>query len=556
MKSSLKSFLLVFFIFFLTLFAVTYGLLNGYFQQDEWLSLATTIKSFNLPWWDIFVPGNLHFSPVGHMFWRSMYNTFGLQAQYYFLAQLIVHASTSTLVYILTERLTKKKGVAAITGLLFLLNGRAHQAFTHLAIFHVTTTAMMFMVLFFVYLSGIKEHVIRAGKGFVLFLIFLAAVSTREEGFMLIPLFAAYLWCFDRKKINWQNAQFYSLFILGVAAFTAFRLFAQTLYTTPIPIQYQVTGAGAEYNVVTLPLKFIVQNLIYSERIGLFMLANTQKLYPAIESFFTSHAPMYDAGFFYVFSLMAGVASLWLWLVRPKGLEPLTLFFAVWIMTNAVVLAFVGRHISVLEPRYLYYSAFPVLCMTGIFIHSLFTYKGKMRIVELGTKAFSVALLAALLLTSFQEIRDAVSKQYRDGVAKKQIFSSLMKVHPELSDNTIFYLQCSKPCYRNREFGADVRNILPFSSGPGMIFLVHYAVGLEKKWGDFFTPTFLFDAYAEDYKKIGDKSFGYFTTKEKLEQTLKEHHLSKDIVVALEVDEATYTFTDISEAFRKTLSVK
>ncbi len=555
MISLLRKFLFVFFIFFLIIFVVTYGLLRGYFQQDEWLGIALTIKAFSLPWWDIFVPGNLHFSPLGQAIWRSMYNVFELRAEYYFIAQLIVHVSTSTLVYILTERLTKKKGVAAITGLLFLLNGRAHQAFTHLAIFHVTTTAMMFILLFFVYLSGLKEYVIRAGQGLMLFLIFLAAVCTREEGYMLIPLFAAYLWCFDRKKISWQNAKFYSLFTLGVGAFTAFRLFAQTLYTTPIPIQYQVTGAGAEYNIVTLPFKFIVQNLIYSERIGLFMLANTQKLYPAIESFFTSHAPMYDAGFFYVYSVIASVAALWLWLVRPKGLEPLALFFAVWIMTNAAVLAFVGRHISVLEPRYLYYSAFPVLCMTGVFIHSLFTYKGKMRIVELGTKAFSVALLVALLLTSFQEIRDVVNKQYRDGVAKKQIFSSLMKVHPELSDNTIFYLQCSKPCYRNREFGADVRNILPFSSGPGMIFLVHYAVGQEKKWGDFFTQTFLFDTYAEDYKKIGNRSFGYFTTKEKLEKTLRDNNLSEDIVVALEVNEQDYTFTDISESFRKTLTI-
>lgn len=540
--------------FFFIIFAVTYGLLSGYFQQDEWLSLALTIKAYNLPWWDIFVPGNLHFSPLGQIIWRTMYDVFRLKAEYFFIAQLVVHASTSALVYILTERFTKKKVIAFLTALLFLVNGRAHQAFTHLAIFHVTTTAMMFMVLFFVYLTGIKERVIQMKQGVLLFLIFLAAVCTREEGYMLVPLFAVYLWCFDRKKLNWQNARFFGLFTVGVVAFTAFRLFAQTLYKDPIPLQYQVTGAGAEYNIATIPIKFIVQNLIYSERIGLFMLANTQKMYPAIESFFTSHAPMYDAGFFYVFGVIVSIGALWLWLIKPKGLEAMALFFSAWIVTNAAILALVGRHISVLEPRYLYYSAFPVLCVASIFIHSLFTYKSKLRIVTLGTKSLSVIVLLTLLLTSIQEIRDAVNKQYKDGVAKKQIFASLMRVHPTLSDNTIFYVQCSKPCYRNKEFGAAIKNVLPFSSGPGMIFLVHYAVGREKEWGDFFTQTFLFDTFAEDYKKIGNKSFGYFTSKEKLEQTLKNNNLSADVVVALEIDESNYTFTDISDQFRPTLT--
>jgi len=158
-----------------------------------------------------------------------------------------------------------------------------------------------------------------------------------------------------------------------------------------------------------------------------------------------------------------------------------------------------------------------------------------------------------LLLTSYEEIRIAVDKQVVDGLAKKQIFKSLLEVHPTLSKNTIFYIQCHVKCYRNGEFGIPNENVLPFSSGPGMNILVFYSVGHEKEWSPFFAPDFLFDIFSEGYKKIGDRSFGYFVTKKKLVDTLTKYKISRDTVVALEVNESNYTFRDISKTFRKTL---
>ena len=527
-------------------------MLNGYFEQDEWLGIANVMNSYNLPWWNILVPW-VHFSPLGTFFWSALYKIFNLQAQYYFLTELIVHSSVATLVFILTMRLTKNKAIAVLTGLLFLLNGRAYQAFTHLAFLHSTDAAMFFILLFFVYLSGIKEKIVSLKKIIILFLIFLAAVSIREEGFIIIPLFAVYLFCFDKKKINKNNFKYLGLFTAGVIIFLFIRLFAQSLNTESIPVQYQITGSGAEYNLATIPVKFVVQNLVWSERIALFFLNNTKKTYPDIESYFTSQAPIMDAAFFYIFSIIIAICALWLWNIRPKRIVPIFIFFLIWILANAFMLSFVGRHISVVEPRYLYFSSFPVLSFLSIFMYTLYTSKGRIRIFNYAKKISVITLFAVLLITSFQEIRIAVDYMSHSGIVKKQVLNSLREVHPVLSKNTIFYVKCKNKCYRNGELGIPSENVLPFSSGPGMNILVMYAVGHEKEWGPFFTKEFLFHMLSEDYKKVGDRSFGYFVTKSKLEDTLKKNHLSKNIVVALEINEDNYTFKDISKEFRKTI---
>jgi len=557
-QKALKTFLIVFPIFFIIIFLVTLGLLNGYFEQDEWLGIATVMKSYNLPWWSIFIPGQMHFTPVGNIIWGTLYKLFKFQAQYFYLVELIVHASVSTLVLILTARLTKNKTIAILTGILFLLNGRAYQGFTHLAIFHTTDTAMFFMLLFFIYITGIKEKILTIKKTIILFLIFFAAACTREEGFIIIPILIVYLLTFGKKMINIKNIIPLSLFSVGFIIFLFLRFSAQSLYTEPIPLKYQITGYGAKYNLLTLPPKYVVQNLIFYDRISTFYLNNVHKAYPDIESYFTSQAPLMDAAFFYIFSLILIVFILWLWIIKPKGIVPLLLFCLAWIWSNAFMLSFAGRNINVIEPRYLYFSGFPVLCLVSMFCYHLFNFKHKLKIVGLVSKILAVLLISVLLLTSLQEIRKPVDYANHSGTVKKTVLGNLRHTHPILSKNTIFYIKCKIKCYRNLELGIPNENVLPFGSGPGLNILLTYASiqGEEKEWGPFFINNFLFFTYAEDYKKIGDRSFGYFITKTKLEETLKKNKISKDIVVALEYNEANYTFKDISKNFRQTLNVE
>lgn len=557
MNKTLKSFLIVFPFYFGIILLVTWGMFSSYFQQDEWMGFASIIRSYNLPWWDIFVPGTMHFAPLGVLFWSVMYHLFKLQAQYYVLVGLLIHTSVTALVFVLTARLTKNKMIALIAGLLFLLNGRAHQGFTHLAIFHSTDTTMFFIVLFFVYLANIKDKFLSFKNTLILYLIFLAAIGFREEGFIVIPGFWAYLLAFDKAKLNKRNMLHFFLLGVGLVAFLAFRFFAQTLYADPIPVQYQASSDRAVYNLATIPIKMVVQNIIYYQEIAIFFLKHHEKIYPGmVKNIYLDNAPLMDVAYFYIFSLLSCIVAIWMWAIHPKKIGSFLVFFAVLIVSNAFILSFVGFPIFTLEPRYLYYSAFPVFCIIAIFMYTVFVSKSRYRSFDFLKRIFVVALFIVLLTTSYKQIRVAVDQQIRDGVVKKKILASLRQVHPTLSKNTIFYVQCRIKCYRNGELGLPLENVLPFPSGPGMVMLVMYSQGQEKEWGDFFVHYFLFHTFSEDYKKIGDRSFGYFTTKQKLEAALKKNKILKETVVALEYNEENYTLKDISKSFRKTLQVK
>ncbi len=556
MKNIFKTFILIFPFLFILIFLATFGILNTFFEQDEWLAIAQTIRAYSLPWWEIFIPQYLHFSPVGELFWRTLYKLFKLQAQYYSLTELLVHSAVSTLVYILTLRLTKNKSISILTALLFLLNGRAHQAFTNLAIFHVTDTALFFILSFFIFLSTIKEKIFSLKNILILVTIFLLAVSTREEGFIILPIFIAYMLFIDKSKLNRGNLIPFSVFSLGIFSLLALRAFVQTLYTAPIPVVYQITGNGAIYNLITLPLKLVIQNLINWDTVAMALFTNTHIIYPGVGSYFTSQSPIQDAAFFYISIVFISLLFFWVQFIKPKNIGKYFLFFSVWIFANAFMLSFVGRHLSTLEPRYLYFSAFPVFCFLAILIHSLYFSRSKYIVVDWIKKGMVIIIMVVMLIGSLKEIRVAVRREMHLSSATKTVLSNLKRVHPNLSKNTIFYIKCINDCHRNGDFGISDKNVLPFQSGPGMNFLVMYSVGHEKEWAPFFTEEFLFQSFSEGYKKIGDRSYGYFVTESKLEDTLLKNHLSKDIVVALEVDEKNFEFKDISLEFKNSLDTK
>ncbi len=555
MNQVFKIFLRVFPLYLLLICIVTFGLHRAYFEQDEWAGFSSIIHFMTQPWWHIFIPFEMHFSPIPTLIWRTMYQVFKLQSVYYYAVEFIIHAAVSTFVYIVTTRLTKNSSIGMMTGLLFLLNSRAHQAFTHLAIFNSTDTCMFFISLFYVYLTSITGSIISIKQSIILACIFLAAVFTREEGYILIPTFIAYIYCFDREKINLKNFKAILVLALSLILFLFGRYYAQTLRTESTPVQYQINAKRAAYNLATIPIKLIDQNIIYYAHIANFFLKYYEKFYPGmIKNFYTDNAPLMDVGFFYLFGIFATIFSIWVLLIRPKNIPAYLIFFGVWICAHAFMLSFVGFPIFVLEPRYLYFSAFPVFCMVSIMLYTTFTFKTNNVAITFFAKIIVLLLVSMIAKTSYVEIRKVVTDEIRRGEAKTKVLTSLHQVHPKLADNTIFFLQCTKKCYRNGELGFTSDNVLPFPSGPGMILLISYAVGHESEWGPFFTNGFLFDTYAEDYKQIGKRSYGYFVTKSKLEDTIQKYSLSKDIVTALEYNEENYTLKDISESFRKTLN--
>lgn len=555
MRKNVFTSILIYCFFLGLILLFTHGLFQTYFEQDEWGAFGDVIYHHNLPLWSFFISKGVHFSPFGFIFWFVLYKLFALQAHYYVVVQLLLHALASFLVFILGSRLSGDKRVGLLTGILFALNGRSNQAFTHLAVFSTTVNAVIFITLFFIYLTRIKTKYFIIKNVIILFSLFLCAVFFREEGFIIIPLFISYLFLFDRVKINRKNSKAYLFLFLGLSLFLLIRIVAQSLNTTSDLGGGEVFHRTVLYNFTTLPIKFIVHNFIDANRLFFFFLDKSNTLYQGIKFNYLDVYPIFmDFANLIIFLGISLVFGLWLYFSKRTNILKYLLFACIWIVSNAAILSLVGRSIYKIDQRYVYFSSFPVLFLTSLFLVSLFSSANGRNIINTGKKVFAVILVLFLVITSYQDIQVAVHQKAFNGTARKKLLESIRTLYPTIPKNAVFYFTCQRSCYRNgQNFGIPSESVLPFSSGPGWILLVHYANGHEKTWGKFLTDSFLLDYKTEGYKKIGEYGFGYFITKKKLQEAIQKDQFPRNAVIALEYNEDTFTFRDVSEQVQETL---
>ena len=547
--------LFYFILFFGIVVLFTHGLFGTFFEQDEWGAFGGAIYFHNLPWWSIFIAKGPHFSPFGSLFWLILYKIFALQAEYYVLIQLFLHSIATYLVFILSTRLTKNNKIGFLTALLFAINGRAYEGFMHLALLNTTGPAIIFIILFFAYLTGIKDKYFTLRNVFTLFTIFLCAVFFREEGVIMIPLFVTYLFFFDRAKFNKKNTKSLVAISLTIVVFFVLRIVSGFLNVTPVPASSNFSYPAAVYNIFSLPVKFIVQNLIDSKTIFGPLMNWGPRAYSDMPISFPNTYPVFmDLAFAIIFCLFLFILGVWIYFSKNKKIFAYLAFALVWIVSNAAVLSVVGRRLYIVDERYLYFSSFPVLFITSILLVSVFDSKNTIQILNKIGKIIVVIVVSVLIISSYFQIQKGVERKVFTGNARAKILASVSSLYPTIPKNTIFYIKCRTECYRNAtEFGLPTVYKFPFLAGTGWTLLVEYSVGHEKTWGKFLTNIFLLDRGSQGYKKIGNYSFGYFTDKDLLKQTLKKNNLSSKVVIALEYNEEKFSVKDISKNIREKL---
>ncbi len=555
MLKKYRIYLLYFLLFFGLILLFTNGLFNNFFEQDEWGAFGDIIYFHNLNPIDFFISKGIHFTPFGFIYWFILYKIFAFNAQVYILIELLVHTFASLLVVILATRLTGNKKIGLLTGILFATNGRANQAFTHLAIFSTTISAFILIISFFIYLSYIKEKKISYKNIIILFLIFISALFFREECFIIIPLFIYYLFFFDRSKISSKNIPQFSLFAGGIILFIVFRFVSQIFNTTPIPVGSGVYKLSIIYNLVTLPFKFIVLNLVDGIRILNFFVINSQRIYNDQQINFIQNYPVFiDMAVFFIFSIIGILFSFWLYKFNNKKILIILGFSLLWILSNVLILSIVGRNLYVVERRYLYFSSFPVLMVLSMVLYYVYTSTSSKLLTSYIKKFIVICTIAILLITSYSEIQQEVAYKEKNANVRKKIISSMLENYPTIPKDTIFYINCKNKCYSNVTFGIPNEYVLPFSSGPGWIILTQYAKGNEKTWGKLLTNNFLLGLGSEGYNKEGDYGFGYFVDYNNLKSTLKEKKIPTSTVIALKYDEKNFKFIDVSKQIRNKLN--
>lgn len=555
----MKRQVLIFLIFFGLIILFTHGIFSNYFEQDEWGAFGDLIYSKNnLSWWSFLISRGIHFSPFGYIFWLVLYKFFSLNASWYVFVGLFLHSVASFFAYLLAYKITNSHRIGILTGILFATNGRAYQAFTHLAVFSTFVNASIFISLFFIYLSSLRKKHFGKRNILTLFIIFICAVFFREEGFILVPMFPVYLFLFDKKKLSISNIMYYVFLLAGFVLFLLIRFFSQSLNVIPIPDGSKVSFLPAFYNLPTLPIKLIVQNLIEGNRIQVFVINSIGSMYSDAGVTYHSSYPVFmDLAYLVIFNMVIILFGFMIYLFKIKIIFKYIIFALMWIMSSSLILSFIGRHLYILDSRYVYFSSIPILMVLSIIIVKVFEFKSENNVAIYVGRSLMVIVLLFLLATSYLDIQVAVKSKAFTGNARQKILSSMNSIYPRLPDNTIIYLKCRTECYRNaREFGLPTTYKFPFLAGAGWTILVNYAAVDEKTWGKFFKDTFLLNRGDQGYKRIGNHSFGYFIDKKLLTDTLKKNNLSTDIVIALEYNEEEFVVKDISNNFRKEINEK
>lgn len=545
---------------FTAAYLFTHGLTDTFFQQDEWNGFGYVIFLRQSPWWAWFnLLGPSHFIPLSQFYWFVMYRLFGYDAQYYALNALTLHAIASYLVFVVAKRLSGNVWTGILTAFFFVTNSRSAQAFTHLAVFPATITSFIVIMLFFVYLTGLGKRVILHRWDLAALLgIFFISVFLREDGLILPVLMPLYFLLHSPKIFQKKNLWFFAYFYASIILFFGFRVYIQTHAVQAIAITGQSFRKIYLYNAISLPFKLIVQNIF--EGIDLFNAFWENKRLPYTEyhhqiTVGLMYTVVYDFVILVVFNLLA---SLFL-IVTRKVKDPFfwkSIVFSIgWIIVSAALLAAVGRPHNVIESRYLYLSSVAVLFIFSQMLIRIWKTAPGIPVVSIIGKTAVVIGIIALTYMSYTEIQITIKRYVFQSQARKHILTDLMRIHPTIPKKTIFYVECKKACYRNIEhFGVPNELVLPYTSGPGWIFLLHYAKKNEKAYGQFFTPyegkEFLWDYGAEGYRSVDEYGFGFFRTRGLLYEALEKENLPPDTVIGLLYDESDFSVHDMSPKIR------
>ena len=123
------------------------------------------------------------------------------------------------------------------------------------------------------------------------------------------------------------------------------------------------------------------------------------------------------------------------------------------------------------------------------------------------------------------------------GSERREIINQILTTYPYLPDKTIFFTESESP--------------LPFQTGFGYPLLVSYVNKGEKNAALLHPKMFLIGSNSQDYREVGDQSFGYFRDFEKLLQTYETSNLTPKNIYAFRWQNKDHALSDITEEIRE-----
>lgn len=523
---------------------LTLLLTNQFFQQDEWHSFGliqaydSGYLTLEKPLWESILSDRIGARAL--MF--SSYKTFGINPLPYGIFAAGIHILNTFLVFYLTFVLTKKRPVASITALFFLVNSVGYQAYSWFGTMMGSAVSVSFILISFIcYIVFLQQK-----KYTLLFLsvitIFISFLF-KELAISLLFLYPL-LWVINpyNKKTIRSFILENSIFLLYGIVMTA--LLAYVVISIPGERANYIEAENSGYlrlvqHAVVYSFQGIIQPFIPYQIVFEAARWLTILFVPSL----TPETSQFDA--FYQTRMTEGIvvflAALFLGgsfyfyrkVLRNASRELRFTFIAsfIFLISSYTPYIVLDKFDAYLDSRYYYNATVAVSLMTGIFAYCLYMATqnyAKRRIILIGF------LLLFVSHTSF--LFSDLFNQYRVSRERQSIIQQIKTHVPSLDKNTVFFITGNSPGY----YGIPELKV-PFQSGLGQILTTIYIfrrqlsskIFLENTFTKTLEQGFLYDTLAQGYKKINSQGFGYYYDKELLFKDISAGRFEENDVVSL-----------------------
>lgn len=549
-----------FIVIYLFLAFLTFGKLRyNFFQQDEWAIIGTFLyfDKANLSWPELlFNYGQTtHTIPLSGILSYYEYKFFDLNFSSYAYFSVGMHLLNVFLVFYLAYLFFKKKLLAFIAGLIFLVDAIPSQSITWTATTSSTAGSALFTLLSLVFLTRYLLH--KNKKIFIAlsFIFIFLSLGFKESSIFMLLFIPVYWFIFERTK-NYKKALYtlFPVFLIG-GIYTFSRLFLIFINSSSPSVSDGLSNptlAVYFYRIIVFPIKSISQSIIPGNFINFFSDKLVSVGYPhfvqgGIPNPMVSQSIGGDM-ISYIFSLIILCVCVFFYkkAISNKMFYEAKLIIAslLFIALSSLPLIFIpggSAYFSLFDGRYLYLTGvFKSILLTNILFLVYVTWKKK-------TIPFLIFFLPFFIGFNVLTLQRSLENEMKQGNTRRLILNQIQKDYSKLPEKVIFYAESDSSYY-----GLPLdEKILPFLSGFGQTLLVWYNGHGENFPGCFFKDKYLYSITSEEYKECDGRGFGYFRNFKSLKEATDKYKIEPENIIGFRYVSDKNKLFDITSEIRK-----
>ena len=474
---------------------------HTYFQQDEWYFMGQSLIART----DVSIPfrifSGMHFAPVEQLWLFFQYKIFWLDSYASGVISLCTHIVVIFLGYVLLRIFSVKRLICVVSLLFFALNPVSSQVVSWspaAASGGVSVILFLLGILLWIINWSEKNVSVKILSGMVLFLSLFAKVDILT-GFACV--YIGTLFVKDKKSIDYKTIIF--PLVLWVCIYMYFWMFGvKETAGTPHLSTHQIVS-------------YI--KIIPSWMGNIILTHNTLK---SVLQFgfgrYATYVPFIDNDPILKIVCMVTAGFTFLWYLITSLLNKISLK-KVLVFPFLVILSLLPYIFSIsngLESRYFYNGVFITGLWITVYLHWMI--KSKHQKIYKGSIAFLV------LLISFFSVADQPYSDYVPfQIKRKHIVTEMQKIVTPSPGTVVYYFENGSTS--------------PFQSGIGHMLLV-----LQSRNDPSFLPYlksyFLWGIFEEGYMSIGDKGFGYYFDRKRLQTDMDNGLFSRESIRAFVFD--------------------